>query len=77
MNKSQAPLEQSTSQTRALLTPRELSALTGISMASILNAATKGNRYFRAWMRSEEGTWDFEVLAPDSKKPRRRFYRVD
>jgi hypothetical protein len=46
-------------------------------MAAILNAATKGNRYFRAWMRSEAGTWDFEVLDPASKRPRRRFYRVD
>ena len=77
MDKTQALLEKSTSQTRALLTPIELSALTGISMAAILNAATKGNRYFRAWMRSEAGTWDFEVLDPASKRPRRRFYRVD
>lgn len=76
MDKPQAPYEKSTSRTTALLTPIELSTLTGISKRAIINAAARGNRYFRAWMRSEEGTWDFEVVNSDSKRPRRRFYQV-
>ena len=76
MDKSQGTPEKVTSKITALLTPIELLVLTGISKRAIMNAAAKGNCDFRAWLRSEGGTWDFEVVNPGSKKPRRRFYRV-
>jgi len=76
MYKPQAFSEKSTNRTPAFFTLRELSALTGISKGAIYHAVAKGNSYFRAWIRSEEGSWDFEAVNPNDKKPRRRFYRV-
>ncbi|BAU15739.1 hypothetical protein LEP3755_63040 (plasmid) [Leptolyngbya sp. NIES-3755] len=60
-----------------LLNATELSVVTGISRRAIINASTRGRDYFRAWSRSETGAWDFKVLTPGSKKPRKGFYWVE
>lgn len=61
----------------ALLNATELSIISGISRRAIINASVRGSAYFRAWSRSETGAWDFEVLNPGSRKPRKGFYRVE
>lgn len=61
----------------ALINATELSIISGISRRAIINASVRGRAYFRAWSRSETGAWDFEVLNPGSKKPRKGFYRVE
>ncbi len=66
------PIEQTT----ILLTSDKLSALTGITKRAIVAASARGSNYCRSWIRSEKGSWDFKVINPGTKRPRRRFYQV-
>lgn len=77
MNQSNGAPTASNWETVILLNATELSIVTGISRRAIINASARGNAYFRAWSRSETGAWDFEVLNPGSKKPRKGFYHVE
>lgn len=60
-----------------LLTVTELANLLGIGARAVGIAAEKGNDYFREWSAKKgKGIWDFKVLNPGSKKPRRMFFKV-